>query len=139
MKLTAWWMRIVGAFYLLLFVLCAIVRIPIAVEGPEGTLEKADMGDPLASFVVDSWVTYGIMLGVIGTALLIASRMPVQARVLIITVIGLEMGGIIVDLYKWSRGYPWNEEVIWIVIHSVIIVAGLLALRKSRAVSGAIG
>ncbi|OGA05070.1 MAG: hypothetical protein A3H35_04765 [Betaproteobacteria bacterium RIFCSPLOWO2_02_FULL_62_17] len=131
-----WWMRIVGAIYLFLFIAAAFLKLPISAEGPEGVLAQASAGDPTARFVVDTWVALGIWFGVLGAALLIASRIPEQARVLVWTAIGWELGGIVIDIYKVVRGYDLTAPVTWIVIHSVIIVAGLLILRKTRSSLG---
>ena len=128
-----WWMRIVGALYLFLFVAATFLRLPIRAEGPEGVLDQAAAGEPTARFVVDTWVTLGLELGVIGAALLIASRVPAQAGALVWTVIGSELvWGIGSDLYKIARGYPVTAPGIWFLIHSVIIVTGVLSLRMAR-------
>jgi hypothetical protein len=125
-------MRVVGAFYLLLFVMVAIVKKPISVEGPPGTLALADKGDALANFVIDTWVTLGTYLGAVGVALLLASRAAQQAIPLVWTVMGLDLAGIAIDFYKLSRGYPLPVSGPWIVIHSLIIVTGFLCLRRAR-------
>ena len=129
----AWWMRIIGALYLFLFVAAVFLRIPIRAEGPEGVLAQAAAGDATARFVVDTWVTLGLELGVIGGALLIASRTPAHARVLVWTVIGSELvWGIGSDLYKLARGYAATVPGIWILIHTVIIVTGIVSLRTLK-------
>jgi len=127
-----WWMRVVGAFYLLQFVMMAFVRAPIRALGPEGALALASSGDPLARFLVDTWIAFGLEVGVIGTALLIASRTPGQARALVWTVIGIELvKGPAYDIYMIARGYELTAFVIWIVIHTVIIASGIYSLRKA--------
>src|SRR3954471_7856925 len=100
MAQSRWWMRIVGVFYLLLFVMAAVVKAPIRAEGPEGALALAAAGDAMARFVVDTWVTLGLVFGGVGLALLIASRRSDQARALIGTVCGIEAAGIVADIYK---------------------------------------
>src|SRR5229473_8403811 len=132
-----WWMRVVGVLYVFVFVASAILRLPIRSEGPEGLLDRASAGDATARFVVDAWVTFGLYLGAVGVALLIASRVPDQARVLVGTVIGMEFAGIAADIYKIARGYELAPPVPWMVIHSVIIVTGLLFLRRARSVERA--
>jgi hypothetical protein len=135
-KLT-WWMRIVGGLYLFLFVAAAFLRLPIQMEGPPGILERADAGDVTARFVVDTWVVLGLELGAIGAALLIASRVPSRAIALVWFVIGSELiWGIGSDLYKLARGYAAPTPLVWILIHSAIIVTGLLALRSVRSSNG---
>ena len=77
-----WWLRVVGLFYLLQFVANAIVLAPIRAVGPEGALAQASEGDPMARFLVDTWITFGLEIGAIGIVLLIASRTPNEARLL---------------------------------------------------------
>ena len=130
-----WWMRIVGGFYLFLFVAAAVLHLPIQAEGPEGILELATSGNPVAQFVVDTWVVLGLLLGAIGLTLLIASRAPTKATVLIWMVIGCELiWGIGSDLYKLARGYPLHVSGPWILIHSIIILTGILVLRRLPSV-----
>ena len=125
-------MRIVGTLYLFLFIAAAFLRLPIQAEGPPGILDHAAAGDPTARFVVDTWVVLGLELGVIGAALLIASRFPAKATAVVWFVIGNELfWGIGSDIYKLARGYAATVPVIWILIHSVIIGTGLFVLRQS--------
>ena len=132
-KLTVW-MRLVAAFYLIQFVMMVFVRAPIRTFGPPGALAQADAGDPVAKFLVDTWLTFGLEVGAIGGALVIASRRPQQARGVVWTVLGIELTrGIANDLYMIARGIKVPGYVIWIVIHSVVIATGLLALRAAKA------
>jgi hypothetical protein len=128
-----WWMRIVGTMYLFLFVVVTFLKLPIRAEGPADVLARASAGDPTASFVVDTWVTLGIWYGVLGTAVLLASRIPSQAKAFVWTIIGWEFGGIVIDIYKVARGYDLAAPVTWMFIHTVLIVAGLLVLRRAQA------
>ena len=138
MKGLKWWMRIVGVFYLFLFVIAVIVNLP-----PKVTLEGAGIAfDPsnfTHKFLVDTWVMFGLELGVVGAALWVASINPVQNRVLVWTVLGLELvRGIIDDVYMLLRGgYSVPFYVGWIVVHSIIIVTGLLALRSAQQLDAA--
>ena len=135
-----WWMRIVGVFYLLQFVMMAFVRAPISAIGPKGAWDLASAGDPLARFLVDTWIAFGLEVGVIGAGLLIASRMPEQAKVLVRTVIGIELvKGPAYDIYMILQGYDVTAYVIWIAIHSVIITTGVFSLRSARLAGGAKG
>jgi hypothetical protein len=124
-----WWMRTIGALYLLLFVIAVFLRIPIKAEGPKGLLARAAAGDPTARFVVDVWFMLGLYFAVIGLALLVGSRDPAQGRALVWTVIGFELAGIVVDVYKLARGYDRRAPVTWMFIHTAIIVSGVLVLR----------
>ena len=127
------WMRIVGAFYLFMFVAAAILKLPIQALGPEDTLAKAEAGDVLARFVVDTWVILGLAICSMGLALLVASKVPSRATVLVWTTIGFELiWGICSDIYQLLRGHALQVVGIWIVIHIVIITTGILALRAVR-------
>ena len=127
------WMRIIGAFYLLQFVMMALVRAPIRTFGPAGTLSKATAGDSLARFVVDTWTIFGLEVGAVGVMLLIATRRTELAAGAIWTVLAIEVGrGLIADTYMIARGINVAGYLVWIVIHSVVIVTGLVALRAGR-------
>jgi hypothetical protein len=123
-----WWMRIVGIFYLLQFVVMAILRIPIKTLAPDALTSA----DTVAKFLVDTWILFGVEVGVIGLGLLLASRMAAQAKALVWTVIGIEFfKGPVCDIYMIMQGYEPATFIIWIVIHTIIIVTGILALKHS--------
>jgi len=114
-----WWMRIVGVFYLLQFVMMVFVRAPIRAVGPQGALAQAAAGDLTASFLVDTWVTFGLEVGAIGAVLLIASHAPGQAIALVWAVIAIELArGIADDIYMLARGYDVTTYAIWIFLHN---------------------
>ena len=129
------WMQTVGVFYLVQVVAMIVIKGPIRMLAPENTLDLAATGDRMAMFLVDTWVAFGIEVGVIGVALLLASRVPERGRVLAWTVIGIEfLKGPPYDMYMIARGYDPVPFVIWIVIHSVIMLTGYFAIRASRTV-----
>jgi hypothetical protein len=126
-----WWLRIVGTLYILNAAMMAVVRAPIASAGPEGALERAARGEPTARFLVDTWVGFGLEVFAVGIALLAAARSPASARVLVWTVIGIELArGIVYDIYMLIQGYPLTVYAPWILIHSVVIITGLVAIRR---------
>ena len=132
------WLRVVGVFYLLQFVMSVFVFAPIRAMGPKGALDQAAAGDPLARFLVDTWVTFGLEVGAIGVVLLLAARQAEQSKVLVWTIIAIELArGIVADIYMISRGNDLTVAAIWIVIHSVVIITGLLVLRGVRETEGA--
>ena len=135
-----WWLRAVGAFYVLQFVMMAVVRAPIQAQGPAGTLERYAAGDALAGFVVETWVFFGLQVGATGVAMLLASRSAEQARWLAWAAIATEFGrGIAADFWVMSRGTtPAGLLWTWLVIHSVVIVTGWLALRPSSRAGRAV-
>lgn len=127
-----WWMRVVGSFYILLFIMAALLRLP-----PKVMLTGQGIDYQVENFahklLVDTWVMFGLELGVIGVALWLAARNPWQNRVLVWTVIGLEVvRGIIDDIYMLARGYDIVFYVGWIVVHSIIIVWAYFALKQAR-------
>jgi hypothetical protein len=126
-------MRAVGILYLANFLMMAFVRAPIRSAGPDGALARAATGEPTERFLVDTWIGFGLEVGVIGLALILTSRSPRSAPVLVWTVIGIELArGIAYDLYMLMRGYEPMVFVPWIVIHSAVIVTGVVSLRSGR-------
>ena len=123
-----WWMRIVGGIYLFLCLAAIVLRLPIRAEGPKGLLAQASAGDATARYAVDTWVMLGLYFLVIGASLVVASRRPDQSHALVWTVLGFELAGILVDVYKLRRGYDSKAPVAWLVIHSAIIGTGLFLL-----------
>ena len=131
-KLT-WWMRIVGVFYVLQFVAMAIVRAPIRTFGPDGALAQADAGEPVARFLVDTWLIFGLEVLAVGVCLLIASRRRAWAAGAVWTVIAIEATrGILADAIMVARGTEVAGYLVWIAIHSTVIVTGLRAIRSAR-------
>lgn len=127
------WMQIVGAFYVLQFVMMVLVRAPIRTFGPDGTLSRADAGDSLARFVVDTWTFFGLEVLAVGVILLVATRRRELAMGAIWTVLAIEVGrGVLADAFMIARGIHVGGYLVWIVIHSTVIVTGLLALRARR-------
>ena len=122
------WMRIVGALYLFLFVAATFLRLPVKAEGPKGMLEEAAAGNAIARYALDTWVILGLYYLVIGASLIVFSITRVEVRSLVHAVLGLEVAGIAVDVFKLTRGYPRTVMSVWIVIHSTIIATGVAAL-----------
>lgn len=134
-----WWMRVVGTFYLVLFVVGSIVKLPVKM-----TLEQAGItyqpGNFVHMFLADTWVMFTLEIAVIGIALWVASRDPYQNRILVYTLLGIELvRGIVDDIYMLTRGYEPGFYIGWIVVHSVIILTGWWSLRQARAEASAPG
>ena len=131
------WMRVVGAFYVLQFVAMAIVRAPIRTFGPEGALDQAKAGEPVASFLVDTWLIFGLEVLAVGVCLLVATRHQAWAAGVVWTVIAIELSrGILADSIMIARGIEVAGYLVWIAIHSTVIVTGLRAIRAARRNSG---
>jgi hypothetical protein len=124
---------VIGAFYLVQAVMLVLVRAPIRTFGPEGALARADAGDPVAKFLVDTWTTFGFEVAAVGVALLVATRSRELALGAVWTVLAIEVGrGILLDSFMIARGIEVGGYLVWIVIHLTVIVTGLLALRGDR-------
>ena len=134
MQQLRWWMRATGTLYLLQAVIAAILFMPIRVLAPPNALGAAAAGDPTASLLVDTWVLFGLEVGTVGVILLLASRTPERAGPIVLAVLAIELvRGIGHDIYMLVRGYEPTAFVIWIVVHCVVIGAGVLAFRQSRS------
>lgn len=126
-----WWIQVTGVFYLLLFAAGAIIQAPV-----ELTLEQAGIAPDLTNYahrlLVNVWVMFSLELGVIGAALLYAAGAPHKNRILVWTVLGLELvRGIVDDAFMLTRGYKPAVYLAWIGIHLLIIGSGLWALHRS--------
>lgn len=132
-KQLKWWMRIIGAFYLILFVGMSIVQAP-----PGAYLSALGVTpDPQGAtfrLLVNTWVALGLEIGVVGVALLIASREPAEHTLLVWVVLGMElMRGIVADIYWYVDGViTLGPLIFWLVVHSAIIIWGLIALRQTQ-------
>ncbi len=124
-----WWMRLVGLFYLLKFVAVAIAKAPLRGQAP-GALDLAAAGDQVARFLVDTWVIFGLEMAALGIALLVASRVPERARALAYGIVGVEISGIVADVYQIARGHSWAIPGIWVIIHAVIIATAFVSFAR---------
>ena len=123
----------VGAFYIVQALMMIVVRAPIRTFGPKGVLARADAGDPVAAFVIDTWTTFGFEVAAVGVALLVATRRPDLAKGVVSTVLAIEVGrGILLDTYMIARGIHVGGYLVWIAIHSTVLATGLRALRAER-------
>jgi hypothetical protein len=128
-----WWMRAVGAFYLVLGVFNTppVINARLPAQYP-------DLGVPVdsvpAQALVDTWFMFGLEIAVIGAALIYFSGNPVRHIALVWTVIALEVvRGVLDDLYLIARGYDALFYGVFALVHLVIIVTGVIfALQASR-------
>ncbi|MEK6753712.1 MAG: BphX family protein [Chloroflexota bacterium] len=131
-----WWFRIVGAFYLLL---TAMNLWGIFLSGSDqmfADILPAPMNtDALAvRAFIDAWLVFVFELGVLGAMALVASQAPVQNRIMAWTLIWAEVfRGIVGDVIWITRGYSASSYAIFIVIHLIIIVTGVMFVRQAQA------
>ncbi len=138
MKQLRWWMRIIGVVYLLLFVGMSIIQAP-----PEAYLSALGVTpDPQGAtfrLLVNTWMALGLEIGVVGVALLVASREPARHTLLVWLVLGMELlRGIVADIFWYLDGViTVGPLIFWLVFHGVIIAWGYFALRQSQQTSKA--
>ena len=131
------WMQIVGAFYVVQFVAMAIIRAPIRTFGPGGTLARAGNGDAVARFVIDTWTTFALEVLAVGVVLLIATYRGELALGVVSTVLAIEISrGLVADSYMIVRGIHVGGYLVWIAIHSTVLITGVLALRSAQRNDG---
>ncbi len=126
-----WWMRAVGAFYLLL-TLMNIYGIFL------GGGQMLTMNAPFAvdaagvRLAGDFWLVFVLDLLVIGAFLIWAARRPLKYIALVWVIVWLELiRGIADDLYLIAQGYQAGGYIAFIVIHIVIIGTGILFARET--------
>lgn len=127
------WMRIVGGFYVFL----GLINTPPVVAARMGlqypNLELA-LDHMAVRAINDLWFVFGTEMAVIGIMLIVGSGEPLRGKILVQTVLLLELiRGILLDVYWISRGYYVNfHYAAWIVIHLIIIVSGWRALQQAE-------
>jgi hypothetical protein len=132
MNFLKWWMRIVGVLYLLEGTGLALMAffVPgdfaaIWASAPAGSLDEIAVRGTLIAGLpgVLTWV-------LLGSLLWIYSRVPTQARVLVIVVVAWELCvWLPLDLIGFFNGFELARAISLMAIHAVIGVSGIFALR----------
>jgi hypothetical protein len=130
-----WWFRIVGAFYL--FITSMNVYFLFLGGGIQmftDSLPAPMNADPLAGKAfADAWMVFVFELGVLGAMALVASRDPAKNRIMAWVIIWAELfRGAVADAIWIARGYS-SSYYVFIAIHLVIIITGLVFLRQAKA------
>ena len=131
-----WWFRIVGVFYLLL----TLMNIYFLFFGGGSqmftdTLPAPMNDEPLAvRAFMDAWLVFVFELGVLGAMALVASRAPLKNRIMAWVIIWAEVfRGIVADAIWIGRGYSATSYAVFIIIHLIIIITGVLFARQAKA------
>ncbi|MBI4790318.1 MAG: BphX family protein [Chloroflexi bacterium] len=129
-----WWFRIVGAFYLLL----GVVWSPLVGVNALMRQMYPNYDAPVGGVADKLFYNVGGMLGfewiVMGAFMLYASREPAKHFSIVWLVVGYEiLRGIVDDLFLIAQGYPIAGYAAWIVVHLIIIVAGVTFVRRATA------
>jgi len=134
MKALKWWLRIVGFLYLLegggLSIAALFSKDAFAANwasAPVGSLDEVAVRGILVAGLpgVLTWVLLGVMM-------LIFSRFPARAGVLVLTIAAWELlVWLPSDLTGLLNGFSAPRAASLMAIHAVIGISGLLLLRRA--------
>ena len=133
MRRLTWWFRIVGGFYLLLALGNLYFILSGNVEIFRDTLPFVADDIAVRAFI-DGWATFVLEIFGLSTFMLWAARDPFYYRATVWLVVWLEVWhGVVGDLYLIANGYDAVGYAIFILIHLVIIITGILFLRQTES------
>lgn len=127
-----WWLRVVGSAYLL----AAGVNLYFVSASPKVFTDNLPYpaDDIVLRAFSDAWLVFALALGALGAMMLYASRHPGGNRLLVMTVILMEVvAGVIADTIWIARGHPPVIYIPFIVVHLVIIGTGITFLGRESA------
>jgi hypothetical protein len=129
-----WWFRIVGVFYLLLTLMNTFFLFFGDGQMFADTLPAPMNAEPLAvRAFMDAWLVFILELGVLGVMALVASRNPIQNKIMAWVIIWAEVfRGVLGDVIWIGRGYSASSYIVFIVIHLIIIITGVLFLKSAQ-------
>ena len=130
-----WWFRVVGAFYLVLTAMNLSALFFTNGQMFAGTLPAPMGADAYAvRAFTDAWMVFVFELGVLGAMAWVASREPAKNRIMAWVIIWAEVfRGIVADVIWITRGYAVSSYAVFITIHIIIIVTGVLFVRQAQA------
>lgn len=129
---TKWWLRTVGAFYLLL----AAGSLWVLFVNPQifGTMFPFSDDELSVRAFSDAWLIFTLEMAVLGGVMLYAAREPAEKRILVLTIAILELirgaGG---DFLWMMRGWPTVNYIPFMIVHLIIAVTGLYFVRQEAA------
>jgi hypothetical protein len=131
-KKLVWWFRCVGAFYFLL----SLVNLYSVLSG-DGSWFKSTIPYPAEDLVVrafmEGWSPFAFEILGLGTFMLWASRNPGRYLGSVWLIVWLEFWhGVADDIYLISHGYDLVGYLVFIAIHFLIIVTGVLFVREAE-------
>ncbi len=134
MKKLQWWFRSVGGFYFLLGLAWSPLMGVNALARQMFPNYDAPIGGVADKFLFNVGAMLGFEWIVIGAYMIYASREPAKHFSIVWLVIGYEiLRGIVDDLFLIAQGYPAASYAVWIVIHLIIIVTGVVFARQAQA------
>jgi hypothetical protein len=132
MRKLSWWFRVTGVVYIVLGVtwlpFINAPKLDAVIPGFDGPV-----GGTAYNGFLDWLVMFALEMLVVGAFLIYASFAPAKHLSLVWLVIALELvRGIVDDVYMIAAGYPVASNVVFIVLHALIIVTGVLAARAAQ-------
>ena len=132
MKRIAWWFRIVGGFYMLLALFNMYFVLTGNTELIRGTIPFPADETALTTFI-HGWSAFAFEILAIATFMLWASRNPRYYIPAVWLLVWLEFWhGVVGDIYLLVNGYDLLSYTIFIAIHLLIIVTGVLFVRQAE-------
>lgn len=134
MKKLTWWFRLVGIFYLLL-TLMNFYGLFLGGDQLYTDVVPAPMNTNALAVraFMDAWLVFVFELGVLGAIALVASRAPLQNRIMAWVIIWAELfRGVVADAIWIGRGYDAVSYGVFIVIHLIIIITGVMFVRQAQ-------
>ena len=132
MKRLIWWFRITGVVYVVL----GVSWLPFA-NAPKLELVipgfDAPIGGAAYNGFLDWMVVFALEMIVVGVFLIVSSRKPLANLPLVWLIVALSaVRGIADDIYMIVQGYPLASNLVFIALHSAIIITGVLFARAAR-------
>ncbi|HRQ36888.1 MAG TPA: BphX family protein [Chloroflexota bacterium] len=132
MKKLQWWFRVIGVWYLLLFMMNIYMMFLGSQQYLIDSLPFPTDQWAVRAFV-DGWSPFLFEMLGIATFALWASRKPGKHTSAALLLVWLEfMHGVLDDLFLIVRGYEASGYIAFIVIHLIIIASGLWAVRQAE-------
>lgn len=127
-----WWFRVVGTFYLLLTAMNLSALFFTNGQMFADTLPAPFGADASAvRTFTDAWMVFVFELGVLGAMAWVASRDPMKNQIMAWIIIWAEVfRGIVADVIWITRGYAVSSYAVFIAIHLIIIVTGVIFVRQ---------
>jgi len=132
MKRLVWWFRITGVIYVVLGVswlpFANAPKLEQVIPGFDGPV-----GGTAYNGFLDWMVVFGLEMIVVGVFLFVSSWKPLKNIPLVSLIIALSaVRGIADDVYMIAQGYPLASNLVFIALHSAIIITGVLFSRAAR-------
>ena len=130
-----WWFRVVGGFYLLLTAMNLYGLFLGGAQMYTDTLPAPMNSEPLAGQAfADAWLVFVFEMGVLGVMAFVASKAPIENRIMAWVIIGAELfRGVVGDVIWIGRGYSAATYIPFAVLHLTIALTGIMFLRQAKA------